>query len=78
MVKRCADDERFVLLQKSKTTWSVFKCPCPNLITKLIIENNLFQNKTKIGMNKNKPNIKRTIRLAAEKANVAIRNHSNF
>ena len=48
------------------------------MYTKLIIENNLIQNKTKIGTNKNKPNIKRTIRLAAEKANIAIRNHSNF
>ena len=48
------------------------------MYTKLIIENNLIQNKTKIGINKNKPNIKRTIRLAAEKANIAIRNQSNF
>ena len=45
--------------------------------TKLIIENNLIQNKTKKGTNKNKPNPKRTTRLAVEKANIAIRNYSN-
>ena len=48
------------------------------MYTKLITENNLIQNKTKIGTNKNKPNPKRTTRLAAEKANIAIRNYSNF
>ena len=48
------------------------------MYTKLIIENNLIQNETKIGTNKNKPNPKRNIRLAAEKANIAIRNHSNY
>ena len=45
---------------------------------KLIIETNLIQYKTKIGTNKNKPNPKRTISLAAEKANIEIRNCSNF
>jgi len=40
--------------------------------------NNIIQNETKIGMNKNKPNPKRTTRLATEKANIAIRNYSNF
>ena len=48
------------------------------LYTKLTIEDNLIQNKTKIGTNKNKPNPERTTRLAAEKANIAIRNYSNF
>ena len=48
------------------------------MYTKLIIENNLIQNKTKIGTNKNKPNPKRTTRLAAEKANIAVRNYPNF
>jgi len=48
------------------------------MYTKLIIENNLIQNKTKIGTNKYKPNPKRTTRLAAEKANIAKRNYSNF
>jgi len=48
------------------------------MYTKLTTENNLIQNKTKIGTNKNKPNPKRTIRLAAGKANIAIRNYSNF
>ena len=48
------------------------------MYTKLITENNLIQNKTKTGTNKNKPNPKRTTRLAAEKANIAIRNYSNF
>ena len=43
--------------------------------TKLITENNLIQNKTKIETNTNKPNPKRTTRLAAEKANIAIRNY---
>ena len=47
------------------------------MYTKLIIEN-LIQNKTKIGTNKNKSNPKRTARLAAEKANIAMRNYSNF
>ena len=49
-----------------------------HMYTKLIIENNIIQNKTKIRTNKNTPNPKRTIRLAAEKANIAIRNYSNF
>ena len=48
------------------------------MYTKLIIKNNIIQNKTKIGMNKNKPNPKRTTRLAAEKAYIAIRNYSNL
>ena len=48
------------------------------MYTKLIIENNLIQNKAKIGTIKNRPNPERTIRLAAEKANITIRNHSNF
>jgi len=48
------------------------------MYTKLILENNLIQNKTKIGTNKNKPNPKRTTRLAAEKVNIAIRNYFNF
>ena len=48
------------------------------MYTKLITENNLIQNKTKIGTNKNKPNPKRTTRLAAEKANITIRNYFKF
>ena len=49
-----------------------------NMYTKIIIENSVFQNKTKLGTNKDKPNPKRTIRIAAEKPNIAIRNYSDF
>ena len=45
------------------------------MYTKLTIENNLIQNKIKIGTNKNKSNPKRTTRLAAEKANIGIRHY---
>ena len=48
------------------------------MCTILIIENNPIQNKTKIGTIKNNPNPKRTAGLAAEKANIAIINYSNF
>ena len=34
------------------------------MYTKLITENNLIQNKTKIGTNKNKPNPRRTIKIS--------------
>ena len=40
------------------------------MFTKLITGNNIIQNKTKIGTNKNKRNPKRTTRLAAEKTNI--------
>ena len=54
------------------------ECTLNPMYTKLITENNLIQNKTKIGTNKNKPNPKRITRLATEKTNITIRNYSNF